>query len=184
MTDHDHARDELLAIRCQMGEPAAFDDLIARWHGPLWTYVRRLAGSDDAAREIVQDLWVRVIRGMPRLRDPAKLRPWLFGIARRTLMDRYREQYARPAATDVDINEIPATDPWTDDRREHLHELEQALAALPLVEREVLTLFYLDELSLSDAAEALGVPIGTIKSRLFRARKMLRLDMDTRSART
>jgi RNA polymerase sigma-70 factor (ECF subfamily) len=182
--EHDHTEDELLAIRCQMGEPAAFDDLIDRWHGPLWTYVRRLVSQDDTAKEIVQDLWIRVIRGMPRLRDPAKLRPWLFGIARRTLMDRLREQYARPAETEVDINEVPAVGGWNDERRENLEDLEQALAALPMVEREVLTLFYLDELSLSDVSDALGVPVGTIKSRLFRARKMLRLDMDTRSART
>jgi RNA polymerase sigma-70 factor (ECF subfamily) len=99
-------------------------------------------------------------------------------------MDRLRGQYARPAETEVDINEVPAVGGWNDERRENLEDLEQALAALPMVEREVLTLFYLDELSLSDVSDALGVPVGTIKSRLFRARKMLRLDMDTRSART
>jgi DNA-directed RNA polymerase specialized sigma24 family protein len=79
--------DELLAIRCQRSEPGAFDDLIARWHGPLWAFVRRLAGGDDAARDIFQDVWLRVIRGIPRLRDGTKLKAWLFGIARRTVMD-------------------------------------------------------------------------------------------------
>ena len=59
-----------------------------------------------------------------------------------------------------------------------------SLARLPIVEREVLTLFYLEELSLSEVAEALRVPVGTIKSRLFRARQMLRQDMKTRGSRT
>ena len=179
----DHRNDELLAIRCQMGEAAGFDDLIARWHGPLWTYVRRLVGEDDAAREVVQDVWVRVIRGIAGLRDGAKLRAWLFGIARRTLMDRLREQYATPADPDVDVNEIPA-DAWSAESHTDLHELEYSLARLPIVEREVLTLFYLEELSLSEVADALKVPVGTIKSRLFRARRMLRQDMETRGSRT
>ena len=88
--------DELLAIRCQLGERAAFDALIARWHEPLWRYLRRLANNDDAARDLTQDTWLRVLRGIGALREPAKLRPWLFGIARRVAMDRLRFEYARP----------------------------------------------------------------------------------------
>jgi RNA polymerase sigma factor (sigma-70 family) len=181
--ERDNRDDELLAIRCQMGDPAAFDDLIARWHGPLWTYVRRLVGEDEAAREVVQDAWIRVIRGIARLRDASKLRAWLFGIARRTLMDRLREQYAKPSTPDIDVNNIAADSP-IDDVEEDLQALEDSLARLPIVEREVLTLFYLQELSLNEVAEALAVPVGTIKSRLFRARQMLRLDMEARGSRT
>ena len=87
-TEHNPAADELLAIRCQLGEPAAFEDLIARWHAPLWSFIRRLVGDDESARDIFQDVWVRVIRGIPQLRDGSKLRAWLFGITRRTVMDR------------------------------------------------------------------------------------------------
>ena len=168
--------DELLAIRCQLGEPAAFDDLIARWHGPLWAFVRRLAGNDDAAREILQDVWLRVIRGIPRLRDGAKLRAWLFGIARRTLMDRFRDQYARTRVVDagVDVDEIPAAPAVAED---DLEVLERSLEHIPLLEREAVTLFYLQELSLNEIAEALKVPVGTVKSRLFRGRRLLRQRM-------
>jgi RNA polymerase sigma factor (sigma-70 family) len=173
------AGDELLAIRCQLGEPAAFDDLIARWHAPLWSFVRRLAGSDEAAREIFQDFWVRVIRGIPKLRDGSRLRAWLFGIARRTAMDRLREQYARSPAMDVDVEDI-AADPSPLEDAENLEELERALVELPILEREVLTLFYLQELSLNEVADALKVPVGTIKSRLFRARRLLRQAMTER----
>ena len=167
--------DELLAIRCQLGEPAAFDDLIARWHAPIWAFVRRLAGDDDAARDIVQDVWLRVIRGIPQLREGAKLRAWLFGIARRTLMDRLRQQYARSPAVDVDLDEIAIETASND--IEDLQALERALERLPLVEREVVTLFYLQELTLHEIAEALNVPVGTVKSRLFRARRLLRQDL-------
>ena len=167
--------DELLAVRCQLGEAAAFDDLITRWHGPLWAFIRRLAGDDDAARDILQDVWIRVIRGIPRLRDGAKLRAWLFGIARRTLMDRLRDRYARTSAADVEIDDIPSETP-TDDSSD-LEMLEHGVEQLPLIEREAVTLFYLQELSLNEIADTLNVPVGTVKSRLFRARRLLRQHM-------
>jgi RNA polymerase sigma factor (sigma-70 family) len=176
------AEDELLAIRCQLGEPAAFDDLIARWHTPLWSFVRRLVGEDEAAREIFQDVWVRVIRGIPQLRDGSKLRAWLFGIARRTLMDRLRQEYARSPTADVDVDELAADPSPVDDARD-LEQLEGALAQLPIIEREAVTLFYLQELPLNEVAEALKVPVGTVKSRLFRARWRLRQAMTARGVR-
>jgi RNA polymerase sigma-70 factor (ECF subfamily) len=79
--------DDLLAVRCQLGEREAFDELIRRWHVPLWKYARRLTGDDDAAADCVQDTWLRVVRGVARLREPASLRAWLFGIARRVVME-------------------------------------------------------------------------------------------------
>jgi RNA polymerase sigma-70 factor (ECF subfamily) len=184
MATHPHhpAEDELLAIRCQLGEPAAFDDLIARWHTPLWSFVRRLVGEDEAARDIFQDVWVRVIRGIPRLRDGSKLRAWLFGIARRTLMDRLRQEYARSPTADVDVDEL-AADPSPVDDAGDLEQLEGALAQLPIIEREAVTLFYLQELPLNEVAEALQVPVGTVKSRLFRARRLLRQAMTDRGVR-
>ena len=105
-TEHNPAADELLAIRCQLGEPAAFEDLIARWHAPLWSFIRRLVGDDESARDIFQDVWVRVIRGIPQLRDGSKLRAWLFGITRRTVMDRLRKEYAESPIADVDVDDM------------------------------------------------------------------------------
>src|SRR5690348_6282036 len=92
--DQQAREDELLVIRCQLGERSAFEELAARWQLPLWNYIRRQTGSDDVARDVAQDVWVRILRGIARLRDGARLRPWLFGIARRALMDRLRQQYA------------------------------------------------------------------------------------------
>jgi RNA polymerase sigma-70 factor (ECF subfamily) len=66
------------------------------------------------------------------------------------------------------------------DREADLASLDTALAALPTIEREVLALFYLRDLSLAELADALAIPVGTVKSRLFRARRMLRATMDER----
>ena len=165
--------DELLAIRCQLGEREAFADLIDRWHEPLWRYLRRLADSNEAADDLVQDTWVRVLRGIAGLRDVSRLRPWLFGIARRIAMDRLRLLYARPAATEDALDGLAA--PEVDATLEtDLASLEDGLAALPIRERETLALFYLRELSVEQIATLLEVPAGTVKSRLFRARQMLR----------
>lgn len=168
--------DALLAVRCQLGDAEAFDELVERFHPALFRYIRRLTGSDDAASDTVQDVWLRVVRGLPRLREPERLRAWIFGIAHRALMDRLRQRYARPEDTGVDVSGVPAED------QELLPEddselLRRALDRVPVVEREALTLFYLQELTLNEIADALGVPVGTVKSRLFRARGLLRNEM-------
>ena len=175
--------DELLVVRCQLGERAAFDELTRRWHPPLWKYVRRVVGNDDAAKDLVQDVWLRVLRGIGRLRDGARLRPWLFGIARRVLMDRLRHQYASRIDDSFDVTEL-AGSVDADDVEQEIAAMEDELARLPVTEREVLTLFYLRELSLAEVSDVLDVPIGTIKSRLFRARQLLRRGLNSEGTRT
>ncbi|MEZ5318934.1 MAG: sigma-70 family RNA polymerase sigma factor [Vicinamibacterales bacterium] len=178
--------DEWLVVRAQLGEREAFDALVRRWHPPLWQYARRLTGRDEAAADAVQDVWMRVLRGLGRLREAARFRPWLFGIARRVLMDRLREKYRDAgvvAIETVDEGGLPPADEGSDpaedlDRVELTGRLHDALAALPVVEREVIVLFYLRELPVGELAEVIGVPPGTVKSRLFRARRELRRLME------
>jgi RNA polymerase sigma factor (sigma-70 family) len=177
---HPDRADELIAIRCAMGERDAFNELITRWHEPVWRYLRRVSGADDAAADLSQETWLRVLRGIASLRDPARLRPWLFGIARRVAIDRLRRQYVR-AEEDATLEDLPA--PEIDAGLESdLAALEAGVASLPLREREALALFYLRELNIEDIAVLLGVPAGTVKSRLFRARQMLRQQMQTEGA--
>src|SRR5262245_21389886 len=153
-TDEDFAQrraleDEWIAVRCQLGEREAFDELIQRWHGPIWQYVRSLT-DDDAAQDIAQDIWLRVQRGIGGLRDPARLRPWLFGIAHRTWIDTLRKKYAIVVADIEEAGQQELPDP--EGREEELATLEHELSRLPPIEREALTLFYLRELSLQEIA--------------------------------
>jgi RNA polymerase sigma-70 factor (ECF subfamily) len=164
---------ELLVVRCQLGESAAFDELVARWHGPLWRYARQLTGDDERADDLVQDVWIRVLRAIERLRDGSRLRPWLFGIARRAAMDRLRQKYAQPDIRSMDDVEMPEEREVRDLETES-QLLNDELERLPVVERDVLALFYLQQLSLTELADVLEVPLGTVKSRLFRARRLLR----------
>lgn len=182
--DPDRSRqDELLAIRCQLGERDAFDELIRRWNDPLWGYLRRMTGNDEAAADLVQETWLRVVRGIGRLRDGSRLRAWLFGIARRAAMDRLRVRYGSPVIVDVDVIELASMED-EDSLEADLAAMHDELGRLPVVERDVLTLFYLRELSLAEVADVLDVPIGTVKSRLFRARRLLRTELTARGDRT
>lgn len=168
-------QDELLVVRCQLGEPAAFGELVHEWSARLLRHLQRTAGH-DVADDLAQEVWIKAFRGITRLRDGSRLRAWLFGIAHNVAMDRLRSRYAE-AAMLAAVADEPEPDP-AHDAETRIMLLADGLAQLPLIEREVLTLFYLEELSVTDLAEIQGVPTGTAKSRLFRARRMLRKTMN------
>ncbi len=168
--------DELLVIRCQLGEPEAFDALVLRWHTPLSRYIKGLLPSDSLADDVTQEVWLGILRGIPRLREPAALVPWIFGIARRTVMSRLRNKYASSAEIQVeslDTLEGPDIGDAADDAFDW-SRVEQQLSRLQVIDREVLVLFYLKEMSLLEIAAVLHIPAGTVKSRLHRARTQLR----------
>lgn len=173
-TDDQELRDELLVVRCQLGELQAFDELIRNWSRPLLRHIGRIVG-DDNAEDVAQEVWLRALRGIARLRDGTKLRPWLFRIAHHVVMDRLRMRYRDIAAE----TELLAMVPEGNDASPEtvLALLESRLASLPVIERETLSLFYLEQMSLLEIAEIQAVPAGTVKSRLFRARQMLRQSM-------
>jgi RNA polymerase sigma-70 factor (ECF subfamily) len=178
------ARQELLVIRCQLGEREAFDELVDRWHLPIWRYVRRLVSRDEDAEEVTQEVWLRILRGILAVEDPARLPAWIFTIARRAVMDRLRVRYAQ--APLVPLEEelsglLGSEEPdlgWMDEEI-----LEQALLELSPMERDVLVLFHLQELTLREVAEVLGIPAGTVKSRLSRARAALEQRLRAKGAR-
>ncbi|OKI62336.1 RNA polymerase sigma factor [Micromonospora sp. CB01531] len=163
--------DELLVVRCQLGEREAFAELVRAWHPAIERYVgRMLTGPDD---DVVQEVWLAVFKGLPRLRQPDRFAPWLFTIARRAVMNRLRDGYAHPEPEAID--DVPGVDEAEAVVDREL--LGRALAALPAREREVLLLFYLEDLPLEVCAQICAVPVGTIKSRLNRARKLLRREL-------
>lgn len=164
--------DELLVVRCRLGEREAFAELVRAWHDPVWNYVRRMLGH-SRADDVAQEVWVAVVRGLPHLKEPGRFVPWLFTIARRAVADRLREEYARP---EIPMEEERASADPADfaDALVDRADLFAGLAELPVREREVLVLFYLQDLSLEDCAQVCAVPVGTVKSRLSRARRMLR----------
>jgi RNA polymerase sigma factor (sigma-70 family) len=161
--------DELLVVRCQLGERAALAELVRTWHPPVWGYVRRMIGPGQAD-DVAQEVWLAVMRGLPRLRQPDRFTPWLFTIARRAVTNQLRTEYARPEAA----SDYEPAEPDVSERLADRADLEAGLSGLPAREREILILFYLEDLSLETCAAICEIPIGTVKSRLSRARRMLR----------
>ncbi|MEU4554275.1 RNA polymerase sigma factor [Micromonospora violae] len=163
--------DELLVVRCQLGEREAFTELVQGWHPAVERYVGRMLGRSDD--DVVQEIWLAVVTGLPKLRQPDRFAPWLFAIARRAVLNRLRDAYRRPEPEPID--DLPG-----DDEAEEVvnrETLAGALAVLPAREREVLILFYLEDQSLDACAQICGVPVGTIKSRLNRSRALLRQEL-------
>jgi RNA polymerase sigma-70 factor (ECF subfamily) len=174
---HDHRADALLAIRAQLGEPDAFDALVRRWGLPLRRYALTFADSEDVVDDLVQEIWLRVVRGLVRLRDPNRFRSWLFGIAHRTAMDRLRVRYrTREVMDDAPLPDIadPIDPALLMEREIALNALAAGLTQLGPNERQVLQLFYLENLTIAEIADIMNVPTGTVKSRLFRARSQLK----------
>jgi RNA polymerase sigma-70 factor (ECF subfamily) len=175
-TESETIEQELLAIRCQLGELAAFDELVARWHTPMWQYVRRMADRNELADELIQETWLRVLRGIAKLQEPAKVVPWMFGIARHVMMDRLRQKYKQEALLGNALDDLRTSvdEPDESERRDDIANVLDKLEHLPLSQRELLTLYYLDELSIDEVAHVLDIPVGTVKSRLYHARRILK----------
>ncbi|MER7169257.1 sigma-70 family RNA polymerase sigma factor [Micromonospora sp. NPDC000207] len=164
--------DALLVVRAQLGDRGSLGELVDRWHEPLWRYVHRLLGRPRATDDVSQEAWAAVLKALPRLREPERFAPWLFTIARRTVLDHLRDRYGRAEveADETTFDAVPDEVSTVLDRR----EVDEGLAGLPPRERDVLVLFYLLDFPLADCAQVLQVPPGTAKSRLHRARRMLR----------
>jgi RNA polymerase sigma factor (sigma-70 family) len=160
--------DALLVVRAQLGDRQSLAELVEHWHEPVWRYVRRMLDSPGRADDVSQELWAAALKALPGLRQPDRFVPWLFTIARRAVMDHLRQKYSH-----VDPPEVEPVDDGVDAVLDRA-QVAQGLALLPPREREVLILFYLHDLVLEECAQILDVPTGTVKSRLFRARRLLR----------
>ena len=170
--------DSDLMRRIALGDRDAFTMLYRRHHGMVYRFARLMTGSTTAAEDIVQDVFLVVMRDAGRY-DPARaaLASYLYGVARhqtRRRLERERQFVAFDAAG-ADTNHHAADDDPTTalERREELQRLRRAIVSLPRRYREVIVLCDLQDVSYGDASTALGCAIGTIRSRLHRARHLL-----------
>ena len=171
--------DEYLVVLSQSGSGEALDGLARRWTPRLLRYAARLLGgsSDDAdtARDVVQEVWIGVIRGLRGLRDPAQFPAWIYGITTRKCADvvRTNMRKRRLDAEDAAGRSGEEAGPTPESRI----DLATAIRRLPLPHRAVVHLFYRDEMSVEEIALILEIPVGTVKSRLHSAREKLREHM-------
>jgi RNA polymerase sigma-70 factor (ECF subfamily) len=169
------AADLELVRRISAGDERAFEALYARHAQSLLAYAQRLLGERGAAEEALQDTFVALWRGADSFEERSTVRTWLFGICRRQALQRLRRRTA-PAQPIESAPELPSDAPNPDAvvlARADAAAVAAALATLSAIHREVLDLVFGAELSHAEVAEVLGIPVGTVKSRLFHARAAL-----------
>jgi RNA polymerase sigma-70 factor (ECF subfamily) len=169
----DRVQFEWLALRCQTGDPAAFADLIAVMERPLIYYAASLTGNQDAALDVLQDVWLKVVRGIRRLKDPGSLKPWLYAITHGVAVDRMRREYRRDKAEQAQFDDAFNIDEPSFGE-EDATAIRDALSRLGVKHREVLVLHFLQDLSILEIANVVGCSGGTVKSRIHYAKRQLK----------
>ena len=178
MDRRDRIDDELLVLRCQQGETAAFDQLVDRWQERLWRHAWRLTGHEGAAWDVLQEAWIAIARGLPRLEDAGAFPAWAYQI----VTTKWRDQVRRNARQRrVDREYAAAAQQAQEDStdtKDRTADLKEAVARLPRRDRAILSLRYEEQFATAEIAAILHIPQGTVKSRLHYARQRLRQYME------
>ena len=175
-----------LIRRSQGGDLAAFDVLVRRYEKPVYSLAYRLAGSYDEASDIAQEAFVRAWKNLKSFRGDASFATWLYRIVTNAFFDTRKRSHARPHRSLEEVlaleetavtRQFEDTGPTLQERaegRERRELLERAVAALPESQRTLVVLYHMHDRSYEQIAQILSLPIGTVKSRLSRARLALR----------
>jgi len=176
-------RDEELLRRSMAGDEAAFVSLYRRWQGRIYRFALQMSGSEATAEDVTQEVFIVLMREGHRF-DPNRgtVQAYLYGIARNHVLRRFqRDRVFVPIGFETENEEASAgrhfvadDDPLGDlTRTETIESVRQAVLSLPAHYREVVVLCELHEMSYAEAATILNCAVGTIRSRLHRARAML-----------
>jgi RNA polymerase sigma-70 factor, ECF subfamily len=170
--------DEALMLEFQSGSHPAFEELFARYRGPLYGFFRRRLNGDQRAEDLTQETFVAIIRASARYEPRALVRTYLYSIAMNLLAAERRKQFRdsqpRELAPEAVTNDAPDAALW----------IRQALERLDDSEREILMLREYEQLSYAEIAELMKLPVNTVRSRLFRSRMALKghLEPERKSA--
>ena len=160
-----------LAAMASVGDRDAFENLYALAHPNFIRLAYRLCGDRDAARDIVQDAAIIMVRKIEQLKDPSAFMAWGYRIIRYRVQDYFRKTQRRGQAVRIDEHMLP--DELNLDMDASM-SLRQSLDYLSAADRQLLLLFYVDGFTGTELAGALDVPLGTVKSRLFKIREKLK----------
>ena len=168
--------EDTVVARMALGDRHALAELYARYERPLLTYLRLLTSDAGLAEELLQDTLLAAWTGAHGYAGKASVLGWLLGIARRRAHDTLRRR-ALQVVDAAALDPLPAPEPEPEDlllARAAEEELTMAIDRLAPIHREVLMLTFVHELSYHDLSEVLGIPLGTVKSRLHQAKRALR----------
>jgi RNA polymerase sigma-70 factor (ECF subfamily) len=179
----DAAGERALVERCRSGDEGAFQELVDRYKDLVFALIARTVQDRSQAEDLAQDVFLRVHRGLPYFRGEARLSTWIYRIVANVCL----QDQSRPKRT-VSLDAIDSADgraaaASAKDRQfgdlELRDRLEKAIARLPANYRLVIAAHYLQGLQYEDLAEALELPLGTVKTQLHRAKQQLRRLLST-----
>jgi RNA polymerase sigma-70 factor, ECF subfamily len=181
MTTEDRVADDVLLDRAAKGDEEAFTRLYRRQQAALFRFALRMTGSAWAAEEIVQDVFMTLMRE-PKKYDAKRgsLSAFLFGISRNRIMKHLErspkdlpfDQQSEGRTSPAELQDTFTPAAWAE-QRERVKQVREAVLELPAEFREAVVLCELEEMSYEEAAQAVGCPIGTIRSRLHRGKALL-----------
>ncbi len=178
--------DQEAVQRCLAGDTEAFSILVERYGGRVYNIALRITNDSDAAADCAQEAFIRAYRALHQYDPNLPFAPWLYRIATNASLNHVQRWHAHE--TPVGDSEFPEkTEPDEAGpessalRREELGEVLAAMAELPPHFRAALTLRHLQQLSYQEVADALGIPLGTVKTHLHRARAALKVRLAARA---
>lgn len=166
----------MLLERCKAGDELAWEALVRQFQARVFGIAFHYTGNSEDARDLAQEIFIRIYRHLDLCGDEGMFVPWMIRISRNACIDHLRRKKARPAPADVAVDEMvhlqaPGLNPeeysMADARRQVIHLAFRKLTAL---NREVILLREILELPLEEIASMLKIPLGTVKSRINRAR--------------
>ncbi len=166
------AEEDLLVIAAQSGDRKAFAQIYQHYRPLLVRFAFKVCGDESLAQDATQEAWLATATKIRHLRDPRAFRCWIYRQVRWRLLD-----VLRKSRRSIPLDEQGDTDLDTkllEQQIEQSRDLSNALQRLPRLEREIIHLFYLDDMSVQEIALIIQVPQGTVKSRLNRARRLLK----------
>lgn len=175
--DLDRVLDAYLVAAARAGDRRAERDLIARFQPRLLAHAWRLTGDANLAQDAVQEAWLRIAKGLKRLRDDAAFPAFAFQIVTRCCAQAIG-RLKRDRDLSAAVGAEPAPEARDADRDADLAKVRAAMAALPGDQRAAMALFHFEGFSVAETAAALDVPAGTVKTRLMHAREALRAMLD------
>jgi RNA polymerase sigma-70 factor, ECF subfamily len=168
------------------GRESGFEELVRRYQRPIAAYVYRMVGDYDAALDLTQEVFIKVYNSLGRYRSEFKFSTWIYKIAHNAAIDHLRRHNAReqtlsssdaPERTEVVLESRRLTPEQESERNERCSEIETVVQLLPHAYRELIVLRHSHDLSYDEIAEVTGLPLGTVKNRLFRAREAMREEL-------
>jgi len=173
-----------LVERCRSGDDGAFQELIDRYKDLVFALIARTVQDRSRAEDLAQEVFLRIHRGLPYFRGEARLSTWIYRIVANVCVQDQTRPRAAASSVSLDDERVRGrVTPSAADRKfgdlELRDRLEKAIARLPAHYRLLIAAHYLDGVLYEDLAEALQLPLGTVKTQLFRAKQQLRRLLET-----